>query len=78
VVVAYATTGQTREYRQTRARAMNSWTREVLEEAKLPSWAGVFRFSAIEFDSLYTKANALFEEAVWLRPDMTEKVKLFA
>jgi hypothetical protein len=30
VIVSYLTTGQTPEYRQTRARAMNSWTEETL------------------------------------------------
>jgi hypothetical protein len=78
VLIAYATTGQTPEYRHTRAQTISKWTMEVLRELQLPQWAALFRFTAIEFDSLYAEASGLFEDAVWLRPDQKERVGLFA
>ncbi len=69
VVVAYLTTGQTPEYRHTRMKTMNAWTREVLGELGLESWAAIFRFAAVEFEHLYGSIGALFEEPVWYRPD---------
>ena len=77
VLIAYATTGQTPEYRHTRARTISKWTMEVLDALKLKHWAALFRFAAIEFDSLYAEASDLFEKEIWLRPDMREKVRLF-
>jgi hypothetical protein len=77
VIVAYVTTGQTPEYRNTRVKAMNSWTREVLAELNLKSWGGIFRFTAVEFDNLYTEMKRIFEEPDWLRPDTSELVRLF-
>jgi Replication-relaxation len=39
VIIAYLTTGQTPEYRASRMKTMNAWTREVLAELNLaPSW----------------------------------------
>ena len=77
VIVSYVTTGQTPQYRNTRVKTMNAWTREVLAELNLKNWGGIFRFASVEFDSLYDQAVRLFEEPVWLRPDTTEKVRLF-
>jgi hypothetical protein len=77
VIVAYATTGQVPEYRQTRVRAMNSWIGQVLRELKLTTWAGIFRCSAIEFPTLYESIPGLLTDASWLRPDTKEKVRLF-
>jgi hypothetical protein len=70
VIVAYLTTGQTPQYRTTRMKTMNAWTREVLRELGLESWAAIFRFTAVEFENLYGSVSALFgEEPVWYRPD---------
>ena len=77
VIISYLTTGQTPEYRTTRAKTMNEWTREVLAELNLKNWGGIFRFASVEFDSLYDQTPSLFEEPVWLRPDMKETVRLF-
>jgi hypothetical protein len=77
VIISYLTTGQTPEYRNTRMKTMNTWTREVLAELNLKSWGGIFRFTAVEFDSLYDQAGNLFEAPVWLRPNATEMVRLF-
>ena len=78
VIVSYLTTGQTPEYRNTRVKTMNAWTREVLAELNLKNWGGIFRFASVEFDSLYDQTPTLFEEPVWLRPDMKEPVNLFS
>jgi hypothetical protein len=78
VIVAYATTGQTPAYRQTRANAMNYWIGQVLKDMKRTSWAGIFRCSAIEFSDLYDTIPQLFENPEWLRPDTKEKVRFFA
>ena len=56
---------------------MNAWTREVLAELNLKNWGGIFRFTSVEFDTLYDQAANLFEERVWLRPDSGEKFGLF-
>jgi hypothetical protein len=77
VIVSYVTTGQMPDYRNTRMKTMNAWTQQVLEEMSLKSWGSIFRFAAVEFDLLYEQAPSLFEEPVWLRPDTTEKVRLF-
>jgi Replication-relaxation len=77
VIVSYLTIGQTPEYRNTRMKTMNAWAREVLTELNLKSWGRIFRFTAVEFDALYAQASSLFEEPVWVRPDTSEKVRLF-
>ena len=69
VIVSYVTTGQAPEYRTNRRKAMTAWTMEVLEELNLKSWAPIFRFTAVEFDSLYKEAATLFAKPVWYRPD---------
>ena len=69
VIVAYVTTGQTPAYRNTRMKTMNAWSREVLKDLDLQHWAGFFRFTSVEFDTIYDQAGNLFEKPVWLRPD---------
>ena len=78
VIVSYLTTGQTPEYRTSRMKTMNAWTREVLADLNLKNWGGIFRFASVEFESLYDQTPALFEEPVWLRPDLKEPVGLFS
>ena len=77
VIVSYVTTGQTPQYRNTRVKTMNAWTRGVLSEMNLMSWAGIFRCTAVEYAHLYKTAGHLFEDAVWLRPDAATPVRLF-
>ena len=76
VIIAYATTGQIAAYRETRARTMAAWTREVLAELKMERWAGIFRFTSVVFDTLYEEAPALFEQPLWYRPDSATPVPL--
>ena len=57
---------------------MGAWTMEVLAELELNAWAGVFRFTAVTYETLYEDAQALFAEPVWYRPDSPTPVPLFA
>ena len=73
--IAYLTTGQTAEYRVTRQKAMCTWIKELLKDMRLEAWAGVFKVASVEFQTLYD--HALFESAVWFRPDSDTPVRLF-
>ena len=75
VTIAYATTGETPEYRETRRRAMCTWTREVLKKLQKEKWASVFRFNSLCLDDIYT--TPLFEGRIWYRPDSALPVELF-
>jgi hypothetical protein len=67
VIIAYATTGETAEYRETRRRAMCAWTSEVLKELGKMNWSPIFRIASVVFEDLYT--SPMFDEPVWYRPD---------
>ena len=55
-----------------------AWTMEGLQELNKKNWAGIFRFTAVAFDTLYDAAPKLFEQPLWYRPDSAEKtVPLF-
>ena len=73
--IAYLTTGQTAEYRVTRQKAMCTWIKELLKDMRLEAWAGVFKVASVQFQTLYD--HALFESAVWFRPDSDTPVRLF-
>ena len=75
VIIAYATTGQRPEYGETRRRTMCTWTQEVLAELGKTSWAPVFRFHKIDFETLYQ--SPLFEAPVWYCPGSEKPVTLF-
>jgi hypothetical protein len=76
VTIAYATTSDMPEYRETRRRAMCAWTQEVLKELRKENWARIFRFHSLSLQNIY--APAIFEEPVWYRPDSPELVPLFS
>jgi hypothetical protein len=76
VTIAYATTGQTAEYRETRQKNMCLWIGEVLQEMRLKDWEKVFKVASVEFQNIYD--NSLFKEAVWYRPDQEKAVRLFS
>src|SRR5262249_417864 len=67
VVVAYATTGERPEYRETRRATMQRWTAELLADLDLSDWASLFRFTAVEYNTLYDVP--LFDVPVWYWPD---------
>lgn len=73
-VIAYATTGELPEYRQSRCSAMRDWTREVLSEMNLKSWARILRFTSVVREEMYEPA--LFGAPVWLRPDRDSPLSL--
>ncbi len=73
VIIAYATTGQTPKYRETRRETMCRWTMEVLSELRKKNWAGIFRFASVG-ETLYDEP--LFSDAVWYRPDSASPVRL--
>jgi hypothetical protein len=75
VLIAYLTTGQRPEYRESRRQAMCQWTREVLREQRKENWAGVFRFRSVEFEKIYQ--SALFEAPLWYRPDSDTPMPLW-
>jgi hypothetical protein len=75
VMILYATTGEREEYKETRVKALRAWTKEVLTEMNLPSWAGIFRFGAVSFADMYKSLP--FEKGVWFRLDIENPVELF-
>ena len=75
VRIAYATTGETPEYRETRRRAMCAWTKEVLVKTHREKWGSVFRFCSLCLEEIYK--SHLFEESVWYRPDQDKPMGLF-
>ena len=74
VMIAYATTGQLPEYRDTRRATITRWTQEVLAEEKKEAWAGIFRFTSVTLDGVY--GQGLFDRPVWHRPDAAQPVPL--
>jgi len=74
VVVAYVTTGQIPEYRESRRTTMQRWTQELLAHLDLADWASRFRFASVEYDKLYT--TPLFDAPMWYRPDDPTPVPL--
>jgi hypothetical protein len=70
VVVAYVTTGANPHHMDSRRASMQRWTDELLADLKLSNWASLFRFAAIEYNSLFT--TPLFDAPVWYRPDEPE------
>lgn len=74
VLIAYVTTGERPEYRETRRAAMCAYTQEVLADLHMENWASIFRFTSIEYDQLFT--TPLFDEPVWYRPDSASPVPL--
>lgn len=66
-VIAYMTTGELPEYKQSRCNTMRLWTMETLKEMNLKSWASIFLFSSVVRKDMYD--TPLFDGLVWMRPD---------
>jgi hypothetical protein len=75
VTIAYVTTGERPDYRESRLRAMCEWTREVLEELQEEDWASVFLFSTLSLDEMYSPI--IFQKPVWFKPNEPTPVPLF-
>ena len=76
LTIAYATTGERKEYRETRLEAMRRWTRELMANDRREEWASVFRFCTLEFDEMYEAG--LFDRPVWFRPDRKAPMPLLS
>ena len=76
VIIAYATTGRIAAYRETRRRALCALTQEALTELHEESLARIFRFTAVQFETLYEHAPSLFVGPVWYRPDSSTPIPL--
>jgi hypothetical protein len=73
-MIVYAVGGGRPEQGEARRRALVEWTREVLAEARVTTWAPMFRFLAFSFGSIYT--NIPFGKRVWFMPDRETPVML--
>ncbi len=74
VLVAYATSGQLPEYRESRRSTLCKWTMELLKELKMSDWSHIFHFTSLDWNKLYD--IPLFESPVWFLPDKTKPVTL--
>jgi hypothetical protein len=77
VIIAYVTTGEVAQYAESRRKAMTIWTHELLTELGLQTWAAIFRFTAVAFDTLYDHSQRIFEQPVWYAPDSPVPIPLF-
>jgi hypothetical protein len=80
--VAYIATGLTPAYCESRLEAIRAWTKEVIEEETAEkhrqAWFALFRFTALAYEEIYERVNALFTERVWYPPDGETKVYLWS
>ncbi len=76
VLICYVTTGEIPDYAESRRKNMAAWTRDVLTERNMTSWTGIFRFTAVSYETLYEEAQTIFERPVWYRVDSTSPVPL--
>jgi hypothetical protein len=74
VIVAYVTTGDLPEYRETRRKAMCAWIKEVLSDLKMEDWLQIFRIISVQFDELYS--TPLFDQPLWYVPDSSTPLPL--
>ena len=51
-MIVYAATGERPEQWEARRRALAEWTKEVLAEARVTTWAPMFRFLAFSFGEI--------------------------
>jgi hypothetical protein len=75
VIIAYITTGDRPEYRESRRRAMCEWTREVLSQSDFNNLSCSFLFSSVVASEIYN--IPLFDGAGWFSPGESSPVSLF-
>jgi hypothetical protein len=73
-VIAYATTGELPEYRETRLTAMCDWTMQVLFDMGIADWASILRFSSVVRKEMFEAP--LFMGRIWRRPDSDSPLRL--
>jgi hypothetical protein len=75
VIIAYITTGDRPEYRESRRKAMCDWTRDVLAQNDLNNLPCSFLFCSVVASELYN--IPLFDGAGWFSPGSPKPVSLF-
>jgi hypothetical protein len=63
-VVAYVVIGPP-AYRAARLRQLRSWTAALLSKEGLLQWIPVFKFAAVDMDSVYSYPRTILAEPVW-------------
>ena len=66
--VAYAVIGPP-AYRAARLRQLRAWTNALLSKEGLLPWIPVFKFAAVDMDSVYSHLRTILAEPVWYRAD---------
>jgi hypothetical protein len=91
VLFCYVTTGTTPELGNIRLHNMLRWTEDLLPKEKKEDkeeekkkialqrqqLAALFRFTTVEYPTMYDRAHELFTQPVWEQPLVTDKVPLF-
>jgi hypothetical protein len=75
VIIAYITTGDRAEYRESRRRSMCDWTRKVLEQSDSVNLPCSFLFCSALATEIYN--IPIFDGAGWFNPYSTTPVSLF-
>jgi hypothetical protein len=75
VIIAYITTGDRPEYRESRRRAMSDWAMEVISQSDLENLSCSFLFCSVVASEIYN--IPLFEGAGWFKPGESSPVSLF-
>ncbi len=75
VIIAYITTGDRPEYRESRRRAMSDWTKKILEQSDSVNLPCSFLFCSVVASEIYN--IPLFQGAGWFRPGESSPVSLF-
>jgi hypothetical protein len=75
VILAYITTGDRAEYRESRRRSMCDWTRKVLEQSDSVNLPCSFLFCSALATEIYN--IPIFDGAGWFNPYSTTPVSLF-
>jgi hypothetical protein len=76
VIIAYITTGDRPEYRESRRKAMCNYTRDVLSQSDVNNLPCTFLFCSVVASEIYN--IPLFDGAGWFSPGSTNPVSLFA
>jgi hypothetical protein len=75
VIIAYITTGDRPEYRESRRRAMSEWAMNIISQSDLENLSCSFLFCSVVASEIYN--IPLFEGAGWFKPGESSPVSLF-
>jgi hypothetical protein len=78
VLFCYVTTAATPELADIRLYNMLRWTEALLpeEERERQRLAALFRFTTVDYPTMYEQPHALFTEPVWYQPLVNDQVSL--